>query len=580
MNINKGQMSKDYLKNIIPNIVACFCLSIISQPLVHAEIITNVTIDGYKYDLDTEAKKAKVKQGPKHKSPYHLVIPETIVHESITYVITEIADVSYASSYSNYYITGITLPNTIEYIGNWAFRDCKNFKGDLIIPNSVKHIGNSSFSNCAGTGKLVLGNGIEYIGQHAFKECKFTGMLNIPESTTYIDDGAFHYCSFTGPLIIPDSVTYLGNSAFRCMTGISGNLYIGKSVNNIGVSCFSDGTCDHLNAIEIYGSNLKIVNTTGNPFSSQNSDCRLIYLSNQVKSITRDIFATIHYKNVEEVISDNSTPPAFTSDGGHTGAGFYGTVKDNAVLKVPKKSIQEYQSATYWKDFKNIQEFNPEPTEILLNTTEISLFVNDNFTLSAKIYPSYANNHSIKWESSNEAIVEVDESGKITAKALGVAQITAITNNNLSTTCLVIVKPILATGITLNLQNMTLSTGETKKLTATVTPNNVTNGSVVWSSENEDIAAVDKDGYVTAISMGSTKIIASATDDSGVSAECAVVVSKLGEIDDIITDKSVYVQIFNLNGILVYEGLYSEAALLPDYYIVVCNNKNVKVKIK
>lgn len=116
MNINKGQMSKDYLKNIIPSIVACFCLSIISQPLVHAEIITNVTIDGYKYDLDTEAKKAKVKQGPEHKSPYHLVIPETTVHESITYVITEIADVSSTSSYSNYYITGITLPNTIEYI--------------------------------------------------------------------------------------------------------------------------------------------------------------------------------------------------------------------------------------------------------------------------------------------------------------------------------------------------------------------------------------------------------------------------------------------------------------------------------
>ncbi|MBD5235792.1 MAG: leucine-rich repeat protein [Barnesiella sp.] len=574
------QTLTSFLKNIIPSIVACFCLSMILKPhVVYAETITNVTIDGFKYDLDTETKKAKVKKGPNQKNPYHLVIPETTVYDSITYIVTEIAAEN-NNSFSNLNITGITLPNTIEYIGNDAFYNCTNFKGDLIIPNSVKHIGKRSFNECGGTGKLVLGNGLEYIDQRAFYKSKFTGSLNIPESTTYIDEGAFYLCNgFTGSLIIPDSVSYLGPYAFGALDGISGTLYIGKSVNQIGVSCFS-WTCNHVDSIIIYGNNLKIVNSTGNPFHSTGSDCRLIYFSNQVKSIDRDIFATIYYKNLEEVISDNPTPPVFTSSNGQTGVGFYGTVKEKAVLKVPVGSIEAYKSATYWKDFKNIQEFTHEPTEVSLNYSEISLFVNDSVTLSAKTSPFYADNYSLNWESSDETVVEVDENGKITSKSVGEAQITATTNNNLTATCHVSVKPILASGITLNLQNITLSTGESQKLIATVTPDNVTNGSVIWTSENENVATVDSEGYVTAISVGTTKITASAADDSGVSAECTVIVSQLSEIDNIIADKSAFVKIFNLHGVLVYEGEYSEATLLPDCYIVVCDGKNIKVKIK
>ena len=99
-------------------------------------------------------------------------------------------------------------------------------------------------------------------------------------------------------------------------------------------------------------------------------------------------------------------------------------------------------------------------------------------------------------------------------------------------------------------------------------------------SSNPEIATVNQEGCVTSISVGDTKITASATYDSGVSAECAVTVSEYGGIDDIIADKSVYVKIFNLHGVLVYEGVYSDAKLLPDYYIVVCDGKSTKVKVK
>ena len=82
------------------------------------------------------------------------------------------------------------------------------------------------------------------------------------------------------------------------------------------------------------------------------------------------------------------------------------------------------------------------------------------------------------------------------------------------------------------------------------------------------------------IGNGTAVITVSASDESGVSAECAVIVTETTGINDILTDKSSYVKIFNLNGILVYEGVYAEANLVPDYYIVVGDGKSIKVKVK
>ena len=139
---------------------------------------------------------------------------------------------------------------------------------------------------------------------------------------------------------------------------------------------------------------------------------------------------------------------------------------------------------------------------------------------------------------------------------------------------------LLVSGITLNQNIATIVEGTSIQLTATVLPDNASNKALMWESLNPEIATVDQNGYVTGISVGNTKIIVSATDDSGVSAECAVTVSEYSGIDDIIADKSVYVKIFNLHGVLVYEGVYSDAKLLPDYYIVVCDGKSTKVKVK
>lgn len=73
------------------------------------------------------------------------------------------------------------------------------------------------------------------------------------------------------------------------------------------------------------------------------------------------------------------------------------------------------------------------------------------------------------------------------------------------------------TGVSLDKDTLSLYTGDTASLTATVEPENATNPAVIWSSDNADVATVDN-GTVTAKAAGTATITATAADDSNISA--------------------------------------------------------------
>jgi len=82
--------------------------------------------------------------------------------------------------------------------------------------------------------------------------------------------------------------------------------------------------------------------------------------------------------------------------------------------------------------------------------------------------------------------------------------------------------PKLVTSIVLSETSITLQPDETKRLTATVLPSDAANPAVTWSSSDENVAAVISNGLVVAIANGSCVVTCSATDGSGVKAECLV----------------------------------------------------------
>ena len=72
------------------------------------------------------------------------------------------------------------------------------------------------------------------------------------------------------------------------------------------------------------------------------------------------------------------------------------------------------------------------------------------------------------------------------------------------------------TGVSLDLESVTLIIGETKRLTAIITPEDATNKHVVWEAADgvENVASVEENGLVTAIAVGS-EVIRVTTEDGG-----------------------------------------------------------------
>lgn len=80
------------------------------------------------------------------------------------------------------------------------------------------------------------------------------------------------------------------------------------------------------------------------------------------------------------------------------------------------------------------------------------------------------------------------------------------------------------TSIKLNKSKKTLEIGETYTLKATVKPKDTTDASVVWTSSDENVATVDENGVVTAVSVGTATITATASN--GLTAESVITVEE------------------------------------------------------
>ena len=86
------------------------------------------------------------------------------------------------------------------------------------------------------------------------------------------------------------------------------------------------------------------------------------------------------------------------------------------------------------------------------------------------------------------------------------------------------VQTVAVSNIELSQTELSVKVGGSLQLSATVLPEYASNKDVKWESSNADIATVDQSGKVTAVAVGTCTITCSATDGSGVKAECKVTV--------------------------------------------------------
>ncbi len=161
---------------------------------------------------------------------------------------------------------------------------------------------------------------------------------------------------------------------------------------------------------------------------------------------------------------------------------------------------------------------------VSLNLSDTTIARTQKVKLIPIISPIRASDKKVKWTSSNPKVAAVSSAGVVTGKAGGTAVITctAKDGSGASASCTVNVTPIYTTGIKLSKAALTLRTGKSGSLKATISPKNTDFKTVTWASSNPGVVTVDAKGKLKAIAPG-TAVITAATS-GGQTVSCAVTV--------------------------------------------------------
>lgn len=174
------------------------------------------------------------------------------------------------SAFCGHTLFSFTLPESIKYIGPYAFYE-SYYPDNLSIPDGVLFIDASAFQKCHGlTGITVGKNNKKYhsdgncliitdsktlilgcndsiipsdgsvvaIGPYAFSDCDDLKNVTIPEGVTSIGEGAFLRCGSLSSIAIPDGITKINNWIFSECTNLT-RVLLPDSVTEIGDNGFS-----------------------------------------------------------------------------------------------------------------------------------------------------------------------------------------------------------------------------------------------------------------------------------------------------------------------------------------------------
>lgn len=190
-------------------------------------------------------------------------------------------------------LTEITLPATLAYtknedapngetnIGSNAFENCVDLK-TVIVEEGIVKLGNPSsttgsklFYN-SGVESVTLPSTLEIIGQYTFAGTKLTS-VTLPNNLKTIANYAFQYAPLTGTLVIPEGVEAIGTYAFmgkerEAILDEDGNEageydYTGCSTIQkivLPESCITINTSAFANLYDLAEVNLENVQTIGN----------------------------------------------------------------------------------------------------------------------------------------------------------------------------------------------------------------------------------------------------------------------------------------------------------------------------
>ncbi|MDE5871450.1 MAG: Ig-like domain-containing protein, partial [Muribaculaceae bacterium] len=451
----------------------------------------------------------------------NIVIPSKVSFEGEEYTVVKIGDKGFCNQRG---LTSVVLPETVKEIGTFAFCGCSGLES-INIPDGVTVLQWYLFNGCSSLRSVELPASVTLIREHAFAECAGLTSINIPESVTQMDFAVFMNCTGLTSVSLPASLTSIGNMDFMGCSNLEEISYAASEPVSAEENLFLDETYRQatlsmpnatLAAVQSsvpWNKFLRITASDGSvvPFATE------VILSQTAAELkvgeTVTLQATVIPENATERTvtwtSDNEEVASVDTDGKVTAISL-GEATITATCGPVSATCKVTVVLT--------------PVEnVTLSAESLDLVEGETATLTATVAPADATDKTITWTSDNDEVATVSADGEVTAVKAGTATITATTANGMSATCSVTVtaKIIDATDLILSQTTAELKVGETVTLGATVIPENTTDKTVTWTSDNEEVATVDAEGKVTAISLGEATITATCGD---VTATCMVTV--------------------------------------------------------
>lgn len=145
---------------------------------------------------------------------------------------------------------------------------------------------------------------------------------------------------------------------------------------------------------------------------------------------------------------------------------------------------------------------------ISIDKTSLTIHYPDQVQLKAILTPSNATAGAIEWSCGNPEVVEVDNSGNITARGIGKAVVMA-SCGGFTAACTVTVENTVIQSVRIDSDTpvITVESGSTYHLNATVQPENASDKRITWSSSDPAIATVDGNGLVSFGRFGEDKVV-------------------------------------------------------------------------
>ena len=460
-------------------------------------------------------------------------------------------------------LVSVNIPDSVIKIGNEAFAGCKKIES-INIPDSVTEIGGSTFANCSKLSNVKLSKNLEYMGGRAFGSCEKITQIEIPKSLDNCGNsgyasyhGPFGACSGLKKIIFEEGTKEISNNLFRGCTGLEEisipasvikierytfadctnlkNVYFSNGVKNVENNAFTN--CTSLTKVNIPDT----VDSIGNSAFSGCTNLVEVHLPDKLKEIASDTFSgckkltTINFPSTLTMIGNSafsgceSLPEAILPSGVEKiesnafknckalkkaavpdtvssigSSAFYGceTLTDITLgSKLKKIESQTFYGCTVLPSIVIPYNVTTIGDSAFVNCTKLTqITVPRNTTSIASNAFSYPKKMTMYGPS--DCYAETYASGK------GIKYVT---------------QDIHATSVSLDITEKTAEHYDDFQLTATIAPLNFTDA-VVWTSSNEEVAAVSDTGYVEICGVGTAVITVTA---GNVKAVCKITVPQL-----------------------------------------------------